>query len=101
MKIKLCPLFFTLVLIAGVHPGQSQPALSLSPAGSKALLNWPAEATNYVLQSATNLVTPNWEAVKGALPGTNLPVAYDSPARFFRLSQITVVPVGMAEVASN
>jgi len=101
MKTRLHTLFFTLALIVGTPPAQSQPALSISPAGSQALVSWPAAATNYVLQSTTNLVAPSWVAVSGAVPGSNLSVAYDSPARYFRLYQNVVVPGGMALIPAG
>jgi formylglycine-generating enzyme required for sulfatase activity len=84
--------------------GQSitaQPSLGFATAGNQASLNWPAEATNFILQSATDLASPNWVTVTNATPGTNLPVAYDSPARFFRLYQAPIVPAGMALIPAG
>ena len=83
------------------HSIPAQPALSIAQTNSGAILTWPVGATNYILQSATNLSTPNWVTVSNATPGTNLPVAFNSPAKFFRLSQNIVAPAGMALIPAG
>jgi sulfatase modifying factor 1 len=101
VKTTLHSLFILLALSAGFHPVLAEPALSIVTAGNQAVLIWPTDATNYILQSATNLAAPNWLTVNNAAPGTNLPVAYDSPARFFRLYQSVVPSAGMALIAAG
>ncbi len=51
-----------------------QPSISLTRSGSSNILRWPAWATDYQLQSHTNLATSNWT------PATNLPslVGYET-----------------------
>lgn len=102
MKNQLNFLFIALALLSGVRPSLGTVTnLAIAPAGDHAVLIWPAGATNYILQSATNLSAPDWATVSNAAPGTNLPVAYDSAARFFRLSQNVVAPPGMALIPAG
>ena len=51
-----------------------QPSVSLTRTGTSNLLRWPAWATDYQLQSHTNLATSNWTTI------TNLPslVGYET-----------------------
>ena len=86
MKTKLWSLCISLDLFAGVHPALAQLTnLGIAPAGNQTVLFWPATATNYVLQSATNLTSPNWVAVSNAVTVTAVAVTNTSPAMFFRL----------------
>src|ERR1035437_3594153 len=76
----------TVVCIASVPPG-----LSLMRTGTNNVVRWPAWATDYQLQSTTNVAAPNWPVV------TNFPVltGYNSVttnsttngACFFRLKK--------------
>ena len=68
------------------------PSLSISPAGTNVVLTWPTNATGFLLQCATNLVSPaTWTSVASApviLNGQNSVTNTGSAAaRFFRLSQ--------------
>lgn len=47
------------------------PTLKIFSAGNQNILSWPASADDYVLQTTTNLSTPNWLAVSNAMPVTN------------------------------
>jgi hypothetical protein len=86
MKTKLWSVCISLALFAGVHPALAQLTnLGIAPAGNQTVLFWPATATNYVLQSTTNLISPNWVAVSNAVMLTAVTVTNTSPARFFRL----------------
>ena len=64
--------------------------LSISKSGANFVLSWPVAATNYVLQSSTSLVSPNWQTVVNPAPvavnNTNF-VTYTniSASSFFRL----------------
>ena len=60
--------------------------LAISTAGRKITLVWPPSATNYVLQSATNLLSPDWETVSDAVPGTAYIVTNTVPVEYFRLT---------------
>jgi hypothetical protein len=61
--------------------------LSVAAAGNQSVLFWPAAATNYVLQSTTNLTLPAWQTVTDAVPVNAVTVTNSLPARFFRLQQ--------------
>lgn len=115
MKAKLQSLFVGLALLAGVHSALAQPTLSIAPATNKSLLYWPAADGNYVLQSTTNLVSPNWVLVTDAIPVTvnnaiNVTVTNISSAMFFRLyntnnntapSGMVLIPAGMFTIGDT
>ena len=63
------------------------PTLSIAPSGTQSVLFWPASGTNYILQSTTNMASPNWTAATDAVPVIAFTVTNTSPARFFRLVQ--------------
>jgi uncharacterized repeat protein (TIGR03803 family) len=63
----------------------SGPQLNIASVGNQSVLFWPASATNYVLQSTTNLSSPNWVTASDAVPVIAVTVTNTSPARFFRL----------------
>src|SRR5450759_1421993 len=65
----------------------SGPQLNIASVGNQSVLFWPASATNYVLQSTTNLSSPNWVTASDAVPVIAVTVTNTSPARFFRLQQ--------------
>jgi hypothetical protein len=50
-------------------------------------LYWTGSNTNYVLQSTTNLASPNWMNVSNFVPSSagNFTVTNPLPAQFFRL----------------
>ena len=90
MRTKFHDCFMVLALIGGVHPALAQPTLGIAPAGNQVLLFWSSNATSYVLQSTTDLVSPNWGPVTDAIPVTvnnaiNVTVSNTSSAMFFRL----------------
>jgi hypothetical protein len=62
------------------------PALNILFDGNQCVLSWPAWATNYVLQSTTNLASPNWATVSNAVPTNSVTVTNSSPAQYFRLA---------------
>jgi formylglycine-generating enzyme required for sulfatase activity len=78
--------FFRLYLNA--NPGFS---LAIARAGNTFIISWPVTATNYILQTTTDLAAPGWLTVTNPAPvilnHTNF-VTYtnDSFARFFRLA---------------
>ena len=90
------PVYLTLQSMSGasatlVSTGSVPPILGLIRTGTNNVVRWPASATDYQLQSTTNVVVPNWPAV------TNFPVltGYDTVitnstangACFFRLKK--------------
>jgi formylglycine-generating enzyme required for sulfatase activity len=107
MKTKLQCFFIGLALLAVVHPVLGQPVLGIVPTNNQSLLYWPATATDYVLQSSTNLASTNWVFATDALPATYgsqtaVTVATTSAARFFRLILVpTTTPDGMALIPAG
>jgi formylglycine-generating enzyme required for sulfatase activity len=113
MKTKLHFLFIALGLLAGPHPAPAQTTnvvnLGIARAANQAVLFWPASATNYVLQSATSLTSPNWVTLSNAVAVTvsnaiTLTVTNTSLASFFRLHLNTntpAVPAGTALIPAG
>jgi formylglycine-generating enzyme required for sulfatase activity len=101
MKTKIHHLFIVLALFAGVHPTLGQLTnLGIAPAGNQTVLFWPTSLTNYVLQSTTNLASPNWVTVRYPVPVTAVIVTNTSSASFFRLAAPTI-PAGMAFIPAG
>src|ERR1039458_6423 len=104
MKTQIQNLLLALALLAGAHRAHSAAVqMGITPAGKNVILSWPATATNYVLQSTTNLVPANWLTVSNVVPvlGNNsftVSVTNTALARFFRLynTNTPTLPTGMA-----
>jgi hypothetical protein len=60
-------------------------ALGIAAAGSQSVLYWPAGATNYTLQSTTNIAGGNWTTVTNGTPIIGVTLSNNVPTRFFRL----------------
>jgi len=108
VKTKLPSLFIGLALLAGTRPVPAQPALGIVAANKQVILFWPitASGTNSVLQSATNLDSPDWVPATDAFPvnfGSKIYVSITnvSSARFFRLSLVPPTADGMAFIAAG
>jgi formylglycine-generating enzyme required for sulfatase activity len=107
MKTKLQCFFIGLALLAVVHPVLAQPALGIVPTNNQSLLYWPATATDYVLQSSTNLASTNWVFATDDVPATYgsqtaVTVTNTLTARFFRLMQVpTTTADGMALIPAG
>ncbi len=75
---------FTLTL-----PGP--PPVGIAPAGDQIVISWPASATNFMLQSATDLSSRSWSNITSGIvtAGTNCVFTNTpaGPAAFFRLQQ--------------
>jgi hypothetical protein len=61
------------------------PLLNIASAGNQSVIYWPAWATNYVLQTITNLSTANWVTVSNGAPIVGIVLTNALPAAFFRL----------------
>src|SRR5208283_5528337 len=90
MRTRFRALLTGLALQAGVHPAPAALTLSITLTNNQPLLYWPVTATNYALQSSTNLASTNWVFATDAVPATYSPdtaqtVTNASTARFFRL----------------
>jgi hypothetical protein len=59
--------------------------LGIASYGNQSVLFWPASATNVVLQTTTNLSSPNWVTVSNGTPFIAVGVTNSFPAQFFRL----------------
>src|ERR1039457_1054151 len=107
MRTKLYHLFIALALFACVHPVLAQVTVGIMPTNNQALLYWPATATDYVLQSSTNLSLTNWVYATDAVPATYgsqaaVTVTNTALARFFRLMQVpATTPDGMAFIPAG
>jgi formylglycine-generating enzyme required for sulfatase activity len=104
MKTVLHSLFIGLAFMAGLDQTTAQVTnLGIAPvAGGQSLLYWPAGPTNYnyILQSTTNLVSPNWTTEEYPVPVTASTVSNTAPAKFFRLVY-TNPPVGMVLIPAG
>lgn len=108
MKTRLHSFFIGLASLAVVHRVLAQPALGIVPMNNQVILFWPiiGGGTNGVLQSATNLVSPNWLSATDAFPvdyGSQIAVSVTnvSLARFFRLSLVPPTADGMALIPAG
>jgi len=108
MKNKLNSLVIGLALLTVVHPVLAQPALGIVPTNNQVILYWPITTygTNGVLQSATDLVSPNWLSATDAFPvnyGPQIAVSVTNAAsaRFFRLSLVPPTADGMALISAG
>jgi formylglycine-generating enzyme required for sulfatase activity len=94
MKPKLYSLCIGLALLAGAHQATAQVTnLGIAPvAGGQSLLYWPVSTTNDVLQTTTNLASPNWVTVSNAVTVNAVTVMNSAPSGYFRLLQSTNPP---------
>jgi hypothetical protein len=90
------------IQLVPAQPPPSQPSLGIAPAGQQSVLYWPAISSTYIalLQSATNLASPNWVTANDAVPAAAATVSNTSPSKFFRLIY-TNAPAGMALIPAG
>jgi formylglycine-generating enzyme required for sulfatase activity len=100
MKTRFRLLFAMLAWLAIIPAVPAQPALGISASGNQSVLYWSATPTNFILQSTTNLTTPNWVTANDAVPVVAATVSNTLPARFFRLIY-TNPPAGMAWIPAG
>jgi hypothetical protein len=80
----------SLTVLLNLTPFPPAPMLGFgSASGSQMAIFWPASATNYVLQSSTNLSSSIWMAVTNGTPIIGVIVSNTLPASFFRLARPT------------
>ena len=103
MKTKLQSLFIGLALVAGVYSTTAQVTnLGIGPApGGQSVLYWPVSGTNYVLQTTTNLATPNWVTASNAITVNAATVTNPAPAGYFRLLATTNTTAGMVLIPAG
>jgi formylglycine-generating enzyme len=102
MKSKCRYYFIGLALLVGVHTARAQVTnLGIAPAGQHSILYWPTSGTtNYVLQTTTNLTSPNWVTAASAVTVNAAVVTNASPSGYFRLSE-SAIPAGMALIPAG
>lgn len=99
-RLVLYSLFIGLALIAGIPVAFGQPAVGILPAGNQSVLYWASAPANSLLESTTNLASPNWTIANDAMTVSAVIVSNTSPARFFRLFY-TNAPAGMALIPAG
>jgi uncharacterized repeat protein (TIGR03803 family) len=67
-------------------PSLAPPTINILLNGRQSILSWPSSATNFILQSATNLLLPNWITVSNTPAATSLTVTNVFPSQYFRLA---------------
>ncbi|HXR48753.1 MAG TPA: SUMF1/EgtB/PvdO family nonheme iron enzyme [Candidatus Limnocylindrales bacterium] len=97
-----------LLLILCDNSTLAQLTLGIAPTNNQAILFWPTtdNGTNGILQSTTNLATPNWVSATDAVPvtygtQTAVSVTNTSSARFFRLVLVPPTADGMALIPAG
>jgi formylglycine-generating enzyme required for sulfatase activity len=101
MKLKLNSLLIALAALAVVHSAPAQVTnLGIAAVGGQSLIYWPVSATNYVLQTTTNLATPNWVTAANAVTVNAVTVTNSAPSGYFRLSA-SAAPAGMALIPAG
>lgn len=98
MKTTRCFNWMMLALVTGVGASAQITNLGIAPVGNQSVIYWPASLRNAVLQSTTNLSSPNWQPVTNAEPLMGAAVSNASPALFFSLH---VPPPGMVYIPAG
>jgi uncharacterized repeat protein (TIGR03803 family) len=68
-------------------PTPPSPPLNIASFGNQSIFFWPTSATNYVLQTTTNLSSPYWITVSNGISVIAVTLTNNLPAVFFRLQQ--------------
>jgi formylglycine-generating enzyme required for sulfatase activity len=92
--LTLIEILTMLTLLAGVHQATAQVTnLGIAPAGGQSLIYCPTSSTtNYVLQTTTNLATPNWVTATNSVTINAVVVTNSAPSGYFRLLASTNPP---------
>jgi formylglycine-generating enzyme required for sulfatase activity len=102
MKTKLNSLLIALAVLAGAQPALAQVTnLGIAPAGGESIIYWPVSTTNWVLQTTTNLASPNWVTASNAVTVNAVTVTNSAPAGYFRLLATTDTTAGMALIPAG
>ncbi|HEV7923833.1 MAG TPA: SUMF1/EgtB/PvdO family nonheme iron enzyme [Verrucomicrobiae bacterium] len=102
MRITLGYCFIGLAMLAGVRSALAQVTnLGIAPAGAQSIIYWPTSGTtNNVLQTTTNLASPNWLTASDAVAVNAVVVTNTAPSGYFRLLQSTN-PMGMVLIPAG
>ncbi|MCU1311486.1 MAG: Sulfatase modifying factor 1 precursor (C-alpha-formyglycine-rating enzyme 1) [Candidatus Angelobacter sp.] len=98
--LKLRGLFTAVTMLAGAHPATAQPTLNIAPTGNQSVLYYTSTPENYILQSTTNLASPNWVTATDAVTASAATVSNTAPAKFYRLFY-TNPPAGMVLIPAG
>jgi formylglycine-generating enzyme required for sulfatase activity len=102
MKTKTLCLLMGLTWLAGVHSALAQVTnLGIAPAGGQSVIYWPASPTNCVLQTTTNLATPNWVTAGNAVTVNAVVVTNSASSGYFRLLAQTNTTAGMVLIPAG
>ncbi len=71
-------------MLLDVQPAPFTAAAALQ--GTKLLLTWTASTGTYVVQTTTNLLSPNWQTLAGPLTGTSLLITPSNSPAFYRIT---------------
>jgi len=78
----------TLTVLINLTPFPPAPSLGIGSVGSQqTAIFWPAGDTNYVLETSTNLSSPNWTRVTNGAPLIGVVLTNTAPSSFYRLSR--------------
>src|SRR5690348_7003674 len=98
--LQLRHLLALILFLMAANCAVSQPTLGMAAANNQTILYYSPGATNYIVESTTNLATPTWAAAPDATPITAISVSNTTPARYFRLSY-TPPPAGMGLIPAG
>jgi formylglycine-generating enzyme required for sulfatase activity len=102
VKTKFHHCFIVLALFVGIHSAFGQVTnLGIAPAGGQFIIYWPVSPTNYVLQTTTNLATPNWVTASNAVTVNAVLVTNSAPAGYFQLLTQTNTTAGMVLIPAG
>jgi methionine-rich copper-binding protein CopC len=78
-------------MMTTVSAGPPPPLLTITPSGTNVVLRWPTNASSFILEFATNLISPVWKTnlVTPVVVNTNNAVTngISGTQKFYRLSQ--------------
>ncbi len=83
--MRLVPSGVAATVVTPTSPGLG--SLDITAVGNLLAIFWPASVTNVVLQTTTNLTSPNWVTVSNSSPITGVTITNNRPGSFFRLWQ--------------
>jgi formylglycine-generating enzyme required for sulfatase activity len=81
-----------LILTIGGQTGAQVTNFGIVQIGQQSLLYWPLSSTNFVVQTSTNVVSPNWVNAANAVSVNAVEVSNLAPEGYFRLAAQTNAP---------
>jgi formylglycine-generating enzyme required for sulfatase activity len=100
--LKLIKFVILLALLATARLTLAQVTnLGIAPVGGQSLLYWPISSTNYLLQTTSDLATPNWATASNAVAVNAMVVTNSAPVGYFRLLAQTNTTAGMVLIPAG